>query len=170
MVLMGQRRPEQGHDAIAHDLVYRPLVAVHGGHQALEHRVEELPRLLRVAVGEQLHRALQVGEEHAHLLALAFEGGFGGEDLLDEMCGRVCARCRRGLTGGLRPSGGRPGPYQHCATLVDRDLLGLDKLGLEIFEVVIIEIELPFEGTIGHAASTLEHGNGLIQKLLKGHG
>ena len=32
-----------------------------------------LPRLLDVAVGEELHRALEVGEEHGDLLALAFE-------------------------------------------------------------------------------------------------
>jgi len=50
MVFMGERRPKQDHDAIAHDLVHGPLVAVHRGHQALQHRVEELPRLLGIAI------------------------------------------------------------------------------------------------------------------------
>ena len=35
------------------------------------------------------HRALEVGEEHGDLLALAFEGALGGEDLLREMLRRV---------------------------------------------------------------------------------
>ena len=60
----------------------------------LEDGVEELARLLGVAVGEQLHRALEVGEEDRHLLALAFERGLGGEDLLGEVLGGI------GLRGG----------------------------------------------------------------------
>ena len=51
-----------------------PFVAVHRRHHALEHGVEELAGLFGVAVGQQLHRALQVGEQHGDLLALAFEG------------------------------------------------------------------------------------------------
>jgi hypothetical protein len=55
---------------------------VDGLHHPLEDGIEELPGLLGVAVGQQLHRALEIGEEHRHLLALAFEGGLGGEDFL----------------------------------------------------------------------------------------
>ena len=73
MILVGQRRAEQRHDAVAHDLVDGALVAVDGLHHAFEDGIEELARLLGVAVGEQLHRALEVGEEHGDLLALAFE-------------------------------------------------------------------------------------------------
>jgi len=61
------------------------LVAVDGIHHPLEHGVEELSCLLGVAVGEQLHRALEVGEEHGDLLVLAFQGRLGGEDLLGEV-------------------------------------------------------------------------------------
>ena len=74
VVLVGERRAEERHDPVAHDLVDRALVAVDGLHHPLEDGIEELPRLLGVAVGEQLHRALEVGEEHRDLLALAFEG------------------------------------------------------------------------------------------------
>ena len=77
VILVGERRAEQRHDAVAHDLVHRALVAVDGLHHPLEHGVEDFARLLGVAVGEQLHRALEVGEQHRHLLALAFEGGLG---------------------------------------------------------------------------------------------
>ena len=77
VVFMGNRRPKQGHDAIAHDLVDGAFVAVDGRHHALEHRIEQLPRLLRVALGQQLHGALEVGKQHRDLLAFAFQGGCG---------------------------------------------------------------------------------------------
>ena len=74
VVLVGDRRAEERHDAVAHDLVHRALVAVDRLHHPLEHGIEEPARLLGIAVGEQLHRALEVGEEHGDLLALALEG------------------------------------------------------------------------------------------------
>jgi hypothetical protein len=52
VILMCNRRPKQRHDAIAHELVHGAFVAMHGGHHAFQHRVEELTCLLRVAVGE----------------------------------------------------------------------------------------------------------------------
>ena len=85
VVFVRERRAEQCHDAIAHDLVHRALVAVDGLHHVLENRIEELPRLLGIAIGEQLHRALQVSEEHGDLLALAFQSGLRSEDLLGEV-------------------------------------------------------------------------------------
>jgi len=63
---------------------------VDGLHHALEDWIKELAGLLGIAVGEELHRALEVGEEYGHLLALAFEGGPGGEDLLGQVFRRVC--------------------------------------------------------------------------------
>ena len=82
---MRDRRPEQCHDAVAHDLIHGALVVMHGGDHALQHRVEELPGLLGIAVGQQLHGALQVGKQHRDLLALAFEGGLGSEDFLGQI-------------------------------------------------------------------------------------
>ena len=41
------------------------------------------------SVGEQLHRALQVGEEYRDLLPLTFQRGLGREDLLGEVLGSV---------------------------------------------------------------------------------
>jgi hypothetical protein len=96
VILVGQRRPEERHDAIAHDLIDRAFVAVDRLHHPLEHGIEELARLLRVAVGEQLHRALEVGEEDGDLLALAFESALGGQNLLGEVLGGV--RLRGGRT------------------------------------------------------------------------
>jgi hypothetical protein len=99
MVLMGQRRAEEGHDAVAHHLVDRALVAVNGLHHPFQHRIEKLARFLGVTIREQLHRALEVGEQHRDLLALAFEGAPGGQDLLGKVLGGVRLRgggpCRR---------------------------------------------------------------------------
>ena len=74
VVFMGDRRTEQGHDAIAHDLVDRPLVAMHRLHHALQHRVQQLPGVLGVALGQEFHGASEVGKQHGHELALTFEG------------------------------------------------------------------------------------------------
>jgi hypothetical protein len=71
MVFMRERRPEQRHDPVAHHLVDGTLVVMDGLHHAFHHRIEKLPRLLGIAVGEQLHRPLQVGEQHRDLFALA---------------------------------------------------------------------------------------------------
>ena len=48
---MRERRAEEGHDPVAHDLVDRALVPVDRLHHSLEDGVEKLPRLLRVPVG-----------------------------------------------------------------------------------------------------------------------
>jgi hypothetical protein len=82
VILMGNGRSEQSHDAIAHHLIDRPFIAVHRVHHQREDGIEELARVLGVPVGEQCHGAFQVGKEHGDLLALAFEGGLGGEDFL----------------------------------------------------------------------------------------
>ena len=95
VVLVGERRAEQRHDPVAHDLVHRALVAMDRVHHVLEHRIEELARVLGIAVGQQFHRALQVREQHGDLLALTFQGGLGGEDLLGQMLRGVALRAGR---------------------------------------------------------------------------
>jgi hypothetical protein len=85
VVLVSDGRAEEGHDAVTHDLIDRPLVVMHGLHHVLEDRIEDLPRLLGVAVGEKLHRALQIGEQHRDLLSFALERRPGGEDGLRQM-------------------------------------------------------------------------------------
>jgi hypothetical protein len=92
MVFMGDGSPKQGHDAIPHDLVDGAFVAVHRGHHAFEDGVEEVAGFFGVAVGQQLHRAFEIGKEHRDLLALAFECGLGVEDLLGQMTRGVAQR------------------------------------------------------------------------------
>jgi hypothetical protein len=65
---------------------------VNGLHHVLKDRVEYLARFLRVTISEELHRALQIGEEHGDLLALTLQGALGREDLLGEMLGGEALR------------------------------------------------------------------------------
>src|SRR5262249_3215463 len=96
-------------DAVAHDLIDGALVAMHRVHHAFQHRVENAARFFGVAVGEQLHGALEVGEEHRDLLALAFQGAAGANDPLGQMLRRVV------LWGRRRAGGGRVG-WERAAT------------------------------------------------------
>ena len=96
VVFVRDRRAEERHDAVAHHLVDRAFVPVDGAHHQLEHRIEQPPRFFGIAVGEQLHRAFQIGEKHGDLLALAFERGLRGQDALGEVLRRVGGGCRRG--------------------------------------------------------------------------
>jgi hypothetical protein len=92
VVLVGDGGAEERHDAVAHHLVDRALVAVDGLHHPLENGVQQLARLLGVTVGQKLHGALQVGEEHGDLFALALERALRRQDLLGEVLGSVGVR------------------------------------------------------------------------------
>jgi hypothetical protein len=48
--------------------------------------------------------------------------------------------------------------------------LAVEKFLFQVFEKGIIQVKLAFEGAIGHATTALQHGQSLIQNLLKGHG
>ena len=89
MVLVRERRAEERHDAVAHHLVDRAFVAVDRLHHALEDGVEQPASLLGIAVGEELHRALEIREEDGDLLALADHRGARGQDLVGEVRRRV---------------------------------------------------------------------------------
>src|SRR5256712_3092447 len=106
VVLVSEGRAEERHDPIAHDLVLRALVAVDGLHHSLEQRIEDLARLLGIAVGEELHRALHISEQHRDLLALALESGLRREDALSEVLGRVGIGRPEPLRGRGRPVDG----------------------------------------------------------------
>jgi hypothetical protein len=112
------------------------LIAMHGRHHAFR-TDQELARLLQIAVGEQLHGALQVRKQHGDLLALAFQGTTRGENFLREI-GRGIGQRGRLLGGGGRcGSRGRgasgSAPDQDAAGLIDREALALDELVFEGF-------------------------------------
>jgi hypothetical protein len=54
VILVGERRPEEGHDAVAQDLIDRAFVSVHGLHHPGQDGIEDAPRILGVTVGEEL--------------------------------------------------------------------------------------------------------------------
>ena len=89
VVLVGDGRAEQRHDAVAGVLVHRAFEAVHAVGKDGEEAVEDRVPLFRIDLFGQLHRALHVGEQHGDLLALAFEGGLRLQDFVGEVLGRV---------------------------------------------------------------------------------
>jgi hypothetical protein len=80
------------------DITFQWLIrqAVDGRHDALQHRAKELVDLFWVTVGQEFHGALEVGEQHRDLLALAFQGTAGRENLFGQIGGRVGERGGRG--------------------------------------------------------------------------
>ena len=89
VIFVGQRSAEERHDPVSHDLVDGALVEVDGLHHAFEHRVDELARFFGITIGQELQRSLEVGEEHGHSFALAFERALRRQDLFGEMLWRV---------------------------------------------------------------------------------
>src|SRR5439155_13448415 len=79
------RRTEERHDPVAHDLVDGALEAMDGRHHQLEDGIEDRARIFRIAIGQQLHRAFEIGEEHGHPLALSLQRCPGRKDALGQM-------------------------------------------------------------------------------------
>ena len=92
VVLVGDRRPEQRHQAVAHQPADGALVAVDGVHHHLHGAVQQPLGVLGVEARDQLGRADDVGEQDGDLLALAFERGPRGQDLLGQVPRRVALR------------------------------------------------------------------------------
>ena len=173
VVFMRDRGAKERHDAIPHDLIDRPLVAVHGRHHACEDGIEDAPGFLRVAVGQQLHGALEISEQDGDLLALAFQARTGLQDFFGQMGGGI-RQWRPLLVGGRgrawrRGRTGFTGPDEATAVVRDDVWVGVEEFILERLQVVVVQTELQREGTIGHAAAALQHGQRLVQHLLEGH-
>ena len=82
-------------------------------------------------------------------------------------------RLRRWRPVGWRRGGhwcaGTARPDQHGMVLVHSESEHLDDFGFQIVKVGVIEMKLALEGPIRHPAPALEHVEGAIQHLLKGH-
>src|SRR5262249_42810294 len=85
VIFMRDWRPEERHDAIAHHLVYGPFVVVDGLNHQFENGIKSLSRVFGVPVGQELHRAFEVGKQDRDLLTFTFERAFGEKNFLSEM-------------------------------------------------------------------------------------
>jgi hypothetical protein len=96
VVFLGQGGAEQGHDPVPRELVDAPLDAMHLRQHQSKGAVEHLVQHLRINPLCQRRGSLQVGKAHCHMLALAFQGATGGEDLLGQILRGVGERrvCR----------------------------------------------------------------------------
>jgi hypothetical protein len=99
VVLVGQGRPEERHDPIPRQLADRTLVAMDRLYHVIENRVQELVGLLGIALREQLHRTLHVGEEDRDLLPLALKCGPRRQDAPRQMLGGVGSGWRTSVRG-----------------------------------------------------------------------
>ena len=135
--------------------------------------IEELLRSFGIEAPDQLRRVLEVGKEHRDLLALAFQGGAGREDLFGQVWWRVGEQGlglrRRGSGGGGSRRRSVARPDQDVAPLIDCQALALDEFVLQIFQGCVVELELSLEGAVRQASATLEHGYRVVEDLLKGH-
>jgi hypothetical protein len=84
VILVSDRRAEERFAGV---LVYGPFKAVNAVGEDREEPIEDLVPLLWINLLGQVHRALNVGEQNRHLLALALESAARGEDLLGEVLG-----------------------------------------------------------------------------------
>jgi hypothetical protein len=135
-----------------------------------------------------------IGTDHLTVLfGVELRGQFGGIDQVAEHDRELTAFCLRGvLDVGCRATLGKMGfldirkrrtrgrrdrcwdagatrPDQHGVVLIHGELEDLDNFGCEILEVGVVELKLALEGTIRHTAPALEHGDRLVEDLLKGH-
>jgi AAA ATPase-like protein len=89
VVLVRERRAEEGHEAVAEKLVDGALVAVDLGEGDLEEPVEEIVHRVGPQPLGQRGGADQIAEEHGDRLALALQRRPRGEDALGEVPGCV---------------------------------------------------------------------------------
>jgi hypothetical protein len=95
MVFVRDRCAEEGHDAVARVLVHSSLEAVNAVSKDPEEAIHDSVPLFGTQLRGELHRSFHVGEEHRHLLALAFEGAARSQDLFGEMFRSVGERIGR---------------------------------------------------------------------------
>ena len=173
VVFVGQGGPKQGHNAIAHHLVDGALKAVPRVHHAVQRRVEELLGGFRVETANQFGGIFQVGKQHGHLFALAFQRAAGRENFLREIGGGVGEWC---LCSGLHGSSGASrnrasviGPDQTSTHVVAHLRLRVEEFVLQGSELLVIQGELDLQGPIGHASPLTQQGDRLLHDRDKVH-
>jgi hypothetical protein len=118
VVLEGERRPEERHDAVAKYLIDDAFVGVDGFHHQLDDGIEQASGVFGIAVHQELHRALDVGEQHGNLLALALHRAARGEDTIGQVMRRVAASRAKAGRGARERGGGMERRPAHVAKAV----------------------------------------------------
>jgi hypothetical protein len=96
MILIGEWRTEQRHDAVAEHAVNCAAVMVHRLDHGLQYRLEPVQRLFRIQLLDHLGRAADIGEQHGDLLALPLLGKARREKSCEwRRQGRRPSLCRR---------------------------------------------------------------------------
>jgi hypothetical protein len=123
---------------------------------------------------EKIHAACDARRDPAFVIkartdAFACQGGARGEDLLGEICRRV------GELGALLVADRRrgccrsPTPDQHDTILVNRELFGLDDFGLQVFEVLLVQIDASPDSPVRYPPVVPEQFKHLGQDLVERH-
>ena len=98
MIFVRDGRAEQREDSVAGGLHDVTVVAMDGVDHQLERRIDDCARLFGIEAFHQIHRALDVGEQRGHGLALAARGVGGG--LFESDADRLLDDGRRWLRAG----------------------------------------------------------------------
>jgi hypothetical protein len=173
VVFVGNGGSKQGHNAIAEHLVHRAFKAVHRLHHAVNGWVEELLGGFGIEAADEFRRVLEIGKQHRDLLAFAFQGAFGGEDLLGEIRRGVGEGRLPGGFRGSRGSGGSgtsgAGPDKDTIALIPGDLVCIEEFVFEGLQGLVVQVKLHFEGPVGHPPPLAQQGDHLIQDRDKVH-
>jgi hypothetical protein len=89
VILVRDRRAKDRHDPVARRMGDGALVAVNRVDHAVDRRIEEPVRLLRVEIADERGRVRDVGEQGRRDLALAFGRGTRAADALGEVLRRA---------------------------------------------------------------------------------
>jgi hypothetical protein len=152
VILMRNGSAKESHNAIAHDLIHCAFIAVYSSHHTFQDRIEELAGLLRIAVSEQLQRALEVCKQDGDLFPLPFEHIAGGKNLVGQIRRRIGQRPSRIIWSGsgdeCRGGGSISSPDQHLALLVSGELVHFNDFVSEEVQQIIVKLELDLERAI----------------------
>jgi hypothetical protein len=92
VILMGNRGSKEGHNPVTQYLVHGALIAVHRIHHGMQGGVQELLGGFRIKATDEFQRVFDIRKEYCDVLALAYHGGTGRADFLDQGHGSVRER------------------------------------------------------------------------------
>ena len=122
----------------------------------------------RVEASDEFRRVFEVSKQHRNVLTLSCQGGARGANFVHKMRGRVgeggVCLGGRGCGGGSLAS-----PDEDALLLIHRHALAVNEFLLEVLQCSVLELKVPLEQTIGDTTAALQHREGLIYHLFKGH-